>query len=220
MREQLQRVFMETATTTVLVSHDLEEAVYLSDRILLLSRLRRARSNSFITMPHVRARSRRCRSPTSSAPRRIASKCSSARFAGDERAMMNVCQVLLPFVGVAVLLAVWSLTVWARLVDPVLLPSPISTFPRDVDRDDQRQARRRFPQDGRAHDLFDGDRGRDRDPARHPAGLFGKGLSLGRVPDRLLPLHAGVRDVSVVPGAVWPSATAPRFRWPRSALRW
>jgi NitT/TauT family transport system ATP-binding protein len=38
MREQLQRIFMETATTTVLVSHDLEEAVYLADRILLLSR--------------------------------------------------------------------------------------------------------------------------------------------------------------------------------------
>ena len=38
MREQLQRVFVETQTTTVLVSHDLEEAVYLSDRILLLSR--------------------------------------------------------------------------------------------------------------------------------------------------------------------------------------
>jgi NitT/TauT family transport system ATP-binding protein len=31
-------VFMETATTTVLVSHDLEEAVYLSDYVLLLSR--------------------------------------------------------------------------------------------------------------------------------------------------------------------------------------
>jgi NitT/TauT family transport system ATP-binding protein len=38
MREQLQRIFMETGTTTVLVSHDLEEAVYLADRILLLSR--------------------------------------------------------------------------------------------------------------------------------------------------------------------------------------
>jgi NitT/TauT family transport system ATP-binding protein len=38
MREQLQRVFMETATTTVIVSHDLEEAVYLSDYVLLLSR--------------------------------------------------------------------------------------------------------------------------------------------------------------------------------------
>src|SRR5580698_2808780 len=38
MREQLQRIFVETGTTTVLVSHDLEEAVYLSDRILLLSR--------------------------------------------------------------------------------------------------------------------------------------------------------------------------------------
>ncbi len=32
MREQLQRVFMDTGTTTmVLVSHDLEEAVYLAD---------------------------------------------------------------------------------------------------------------------------------------------------------------------------------------------
>jgi NitT/TauT family transport system ATP-binding protein len=38
MREQLQRIFMETETTTVLVSHDLEEAVYLADRVLLLSR--------------------------------------------------------------------------------------------------------------------------------------------------------------------------------------
>ena len=38
MREQLQRIFMETRTTTVLVSHDLEEAVYLADWILLLSR--------------------------------------------------------------------------------------------------------------------------------------------------------------------------------------
>jgi NitT/TauT family transport system ATP-binding protein len=38
MREQLQRIFIETGTTTVLVSHDLEEAVYLADRVLLLSR--------------------------------------------------------------------------------------------------------------------------------------------------------------------------------------
>jgi NitT/TauT family transport system ATP-binding protein len=38
MRDQLQRVFIETATTTILVSHDLEEAVYLSDYVLLLSR--------------------------------------------------------------------------------------------------------------------------------------------------------------------------------------
>jgi NitT/TauT family transport system ATP-binding protein len=38
MREQLQHVFMETGMTMVLVSHDLEEAVYLADRVLLLSR--------------------------------------------------------------------------------------------------------------------------------------------------------------------------------------
>ena len=41
---------------------------------------------------------------------------------------MKRLQPLLPLVGVAVLLLVWSLTVWARVVDPVLLPSPISTF--------------------------------------------------------------------------------------------
>jgi NitT/TauT family transport system ATP-binding protein len=38
MRDQLQRLFVETRTTTLLVSHDLEEAVYLADNILLLSR--------------------------------------------------------------------------------------------------------------------------------------------------------------------------------------
>jgi NitT/TauT family transport system ATP-binding protein len=38
MREQLQKLFMESRTTMVLVSHDLEEAVWLADRVLLLSR--------------------------------------------------------------------------------------------------------------------------------------------------------------------------------------
>ncbi|MEE2946575.1 MAG: ABC transporter ATP-binding protein [Pseudomonadota bacterium] len=38
MRDQLQKVFMETKTTMVLVSHDLEEAIYLADWVLLLSR--------------------------------------------------------------------------------------------------------------------------------------------------------------------------------------
>jgi NitT/TauT family transport system ATP-binding protein len=38
MREQLQRIFLETGTTTILVSHDLEEAIFLADRVLLLSR--------------------------------------------------------------------------------------------------------------------------------------------------------------------------------------
>jgi NitT/TauT family transport system ATP-binding protein len=38
MREQLQRIFLQTRTTTILVSHDLEEAVFLADSVLLLSR--------------------------------------------------------------------------------------------------------------------------------------------------------------------------------------
>ncbi|HUP05621.1 MAG TPA: ABC transporter ATP-binding protein [Caldimonas sp.] len=37
-REKLQEVFLETGTTMLLVSHDLEEAVYLADRVLLLTK--------------------------------------------------------------------------------------------------------------------------------------------------------------------------------------
>jgi ABC-type nitrate/sulfonate/bicarbonate transport system permease component len=36
--------------------------------------------------------------------------------------------VLLPLVGVVGLVAIWSLVTWLRIVDPVLLPSPIETF--------------------------------------------------------------------------------------------
>jgi NitT/TauT family transport system permease protein len=35
---------------------------------------------------------------------------------------------LLPLVGVAGLIAVWYLAVWARIVDPVLLPPPEQAF--------------------------------------------------------------------------------------------
>lgn len=55
MREQLQRVFYETRTTMVLVSHDLEEAVYLADRVLLLSR-RPARIADYAQAPLARPR--------------------------------------------------------------------------------------------------------------------------------------------------------------------
>src|SRR4051812_28142162 len=37
-REKLQEVFLQTATTMLLVSHDLEEAVYLADQVLLLTK--------------------------------------------------------------------------------------------------------------------------------------------------------------------------------------
>ena len=55
MRDQLQRLFVETGTTTVLVSHDLEEAVYLADRILLLSR-RPARIADYVQYDAARLR--------------------------------------------------------------------------------------------------------------------------------------------------------------------
>ena len=56
MREQLQRIFLETGTTTVLVSHDLEEAVFLADRVLLLSR-HPARVAAFVPVTAARPRS-------------------------------------------------------------------------------------------------------------------------------------------------------------------
>ena len=37
-REKLQEVFLATGTTMMLVSHDLEKAVYLADEVLLLTK--------------------------------------------------------------------------------------------------------------------------------------------------------------------------------------
>jgi ABC-type nitrate/sulfonate/bicarbonate transport system permease component len=51
----------------------------------------------------------------------------SRRFDGLS-AFTRVFDGFLPLVGVAGLLAVWSLVTWRQWVDPVLLPSPLSTF--------------------------------------------------------------------------------------------
>jgi NitT/TauT family transport system ATP-binding protein len=55
MAAQLQRIFLQTGTTTILVSHDLEEAVFLADRVLLLSR-HPARVAAFMTVAAARPR--------------------------------------------------------------------------------------------------------------------------------------------------------------------
>ena len=57
-REKLQEVFMQTGTTMLLVSHDLEEAVYLADQVLLLTKRPRAWPRSWTTAMPVRAPSR------------------------------------------------------------------------------------------------------------------------------------------------------------------
>lgn len=56
MRDQMQKAFMETGTTMVIVSHDLEEAVYLADYVLLLTR-RPTRIADFVEVPLPRPRS-------------------------------------------------------------------------------------------------------------------------------------------------------------------
>ncbi len=55
MRDQLQKVLAKTRTTSLLVSHDLEEAVYLADKLLLLTR-RPTRIAAFIDVPIARPR--------------------------------------------------------------------------------------------------------------------------------------------------------------------
>src|SRR3546814_635189 len=56
MRDQMQKAFMETNTTMVIVSHDLEEAVYLADYVLLLTR-RPTRIADYVEVPLPRPRS-------------------------------------------------------------------------------------------------------------------------------------------------------------------
>lgn len=56
MRDQMQKAFMETKTTMVIVSHDLEEAVYLADYVLLLTR-RPTRIADYVEVPLPRPRS-------------------------------------------------------------------------------------------------------------------------------------------------------------------
>jgi len=56
MRDQLQKVLTARGTTTVLVSHDLEEAVYLADKVLLLTR-RPSRIAAYMNVPLARPRS-------------------------------------------------------------------------------------------------------------------------------------------------------------------
>ena len=66
-REKLQEVFMQTGTTMMLVSHDLEEAVYLADQVLLLTkRPTQDRRDPAATTIRGRAPSRRCPSRASS----------------------------------------------------------------------------------------------------------------------------------------------------------
>ena len=111
MREQLQRIFMETGTTTVLVSHDLEEAVYLADRVLLLSR-HPARVADFTP---VTARRGRAPTTTLSDPDFVRTKAHCLDvFQREVQARMKPdnSNAFLPILGVAGLLAIWSLATW------------------------------------------------------------------------------------------------------------
>lgn len=55
MRDQLQHVLEQTRTTALLVSHDLDEAIYLADKLLLLTR-RPTRIAAYLDIPLTRPR--------------------------------------------------------------------------------------------------------------------------------------------------------------------
>ena len=125
MREQLQRIFMETGTTTVLVSHDLEEAVFLADRVLLLSR-HPARVVDFVHYDAPRPRTLK----TLSDPEFITHQGALSEVFQREVAGMKAASGLAAPGRRRGPAPVWSLALRARLVDPVLLPSPAATSRR------------------------------------------------------------------------------------------
>ena len=57
MQEELTRIWQEQAVTMVLVTHDLEEAIFLADRVLVMSRDRSAPRLIDIALPRPRDRS-------------------------------------------------------------------------------------------------------------------------------------------------------------------
>ena len=57
MQEELTRIWQEQAVTIVLVTHDLEEAIFLADRVLVMSRDRNAPRLIDIALPRPRDRS-------------------------------------------------------------------------------------------------------------------------------------------------------------------
>ena len=57
MQQELARIWREEEVTMILVTHDLEEAIYLADRVLVLARERGARPKLIdVTLPRPRDR--------------------------------------------------------------------------------------------------------------------------------------------------------------------
>ena len=165
MREQLQRIFMETGTTTVLVSHDLEEAVYLADHVLLLSR-RPAQIADYRALRCAAAAHRRdavgagIRRHQGALPRSVPARgaqadetrarsiSAGARRGRPDRALVSR--------GLG------------QIVDPVLLPSPTDTFRAHVEGHGRRPARLSISCMTVERTVArHADRGRDRHSARH-----------------------------------------------------
>ena len=154
MRDQLQRIFVETGTTTVLVSHDLEEAVYLADHVLLLSR--RPGADRRLRAVRRRAPAHRRDAVASTDFVRIKAHCLEV-FQREVRTRMKRGQ----FEPLSAAgrrrrpdRALVRRLSGCSVVDPVLLPSPTDDVPRVVEGHGRRQARLRFPADGRAHDRW------------------------------------------------------------------
>ena len=143
MREQLQRIFVETGTTTVLVSHDLEEAVYLADRILLLSRGPGAdRRLSCVSTRRGRAPTRRCPQPDFVAHQGALPRDLPARGAQGMTTRFDPFLPVLGVVGLIVALVRRGLGA-SRRSGPAAVAD--RHLPRHVEGHDRRPARLRFP---------------------------------------------------------------------------
>ena len=148
MREQLQRIFMETGTTTVLVSHDLEEAVYLADRVLLLSRHpardRRLRALRNAAPAHRRdAVGARLRDHQGALPGSLPAR-GAAR---NETRSIHICRSS----AWSALIVIWYARGLGAGGRSGAAAAADRHVPRHVERHDQGQARQRLHAYGRAH---------------------------------------------------------------------
>jgi energy-coupling factor transporter ATP-binding protein EcfA2 len=197
MREQLQRIFEETKTTMVLVSHDLEEAVYLADYVLLLSR-GPARIADYSLVPHARRAMDRPlhRSGLRAGNQEPLSRCVPAGGAPVTRA--RATDAALPLLGVLGLILLWYLGYWPASSTRCSC-RPRTPPPARSGRAWRTGPRLRFLAHGGAHAHRHRGGGGDRHPGRDRARLERTDLPLGRVRHRLLPLDPGLRHVPPVP---------------------
>ena len=154
LNEELRRIWLETGTTILFVTHSVYEAIYLAETVLVLAaNPGRVRAAIEIDLPRDRAlvdprdravqpRRRRTRGSAWKRAMSIATGVSQVRrqkfnprrpSIADESSAKSWRRRILPCVGILIGIGVWAALVYVFKVPPFIAPSPL-TVARDIDR--------------------------------------------------------------------------------------